>query len=196
MERSQGRESTRIYLYSPRLCPRGRLTFCWCFDVCSSPGWLGTIPHWGRSSQEVGEGVLGETWGLWWVMGAGTGKWEDIREHRHPSASHWSHQFIRLLAGWGGVLWISYDNNGFLKEKYGYIITKHNWRLWNQPLFSQRKPLFFKKWGEMSAEESWEQLAEKQNISLFHDDLNPVPIWKPLYLLTRLNLCPWVFVQC
>lgn len=195
MERNQGRESTRGCLYSPRLCRRGRLTFCWCSDVCSSPGWLGTTPHWGRSSQEVGGAVVGETWGLWWVMGAGTGKWEDIRELRPPSASHWSHQCIRLLEGWGGVLWISYDNNGFLKENYGYIITKHNWRLWNQPLFSWRKPFILQEveWevsrGELRA------ISRKQTISLFHE-LNPIPIWKPLYLLTRLNLCPWVFVQC
>ena len=154
------------------------------------------LPHTGEGvARRWGGAVVGETWGLWWVMGAGTGKWEDIRELRPPSASHWSHQCIRLLEGWGGVLWISYDNNGFLKENYGYIITKHNWRLWNQPLFSWRKPFILQEveWevsrGELRA------ISRKQTISLFHE-LNPIPIWKPLYLLTRLNLCPWVFVQC
>lgn len=105
------------------------------------------LPH-------IGEGVArrwwGEAWGNMGALvgdGADTGKWEGIREFRPPSASHWSHQFIRLLEGWGGVLWISYDNNVFLKEQYGYIITKHNWRLWNQPLFSRRKPFILQEVG-------------------------------------------------
>lgn len=74
MDSSQRRESTRESLHSLRLCQKGSRTFCLCFDICLSTGYLGAFMHWGWDYQEAGRrGGLEEEEGKKQEMGVVVG---------------------------------------------------------------------------------------------------------------------------
>lgn len=112
MDSSQRRESTREFLYSLRLCQKESRTFCLCFDICSSAGYLGAFMHWGWDYQEAGPGGGGleEEEERKQEMGVvvGTCVWVPLclRQRERTRAriefsqqGHWPQGFILLLEG-------------------------------------------------------------------------------------------------